>query len=574
MLLKSGLRKEWMSIVFIVLGSLPSANLYAVAQSPEGIEQQLRADLSRRQYSRDMLPAIEMTERSLAATSESDSKPADWVDQWPKGRCVTIKSFNLPGLLLLPTSLVTQVQSLVQPNSGQCVDPERVSGITQTINSLFASQGWGTTRAYVPDNAFRNGTLTMRVELGASNNLSGDHASGGPAGSSEVKTGGRRLSLLEYAPDYDNNRVVINDASISAPVDTSAQPRARIRSVRRHWLGSRFSLAGESQNMSDERRGHIDVVADDLASSNDALQFQYKRSSANRLEARSQGFGFDYSFPWLSNDFAVNFERYDYEDTVVGSDRIYEVSGDTRVIDFSGRRTLLDFNGTRLESLMGLSTKENNSFEDGYRLDSSSRQYTIMRFEGRLSQDLWLDTTAVTSLSAERGLDAFGAGDTDIPEADGTSQFSKYTFYGSLSKPVWLWTWGLSGRYQYTPDILPGSEKMLIAGSSLVSGFSGQSLVAGQGGWLRFDANSPAVPFPLTSTLTSDVRLSLLKGWAPNIEGQTDSYGSASAAEVSLRLTGQRMSAGLSVGKMLGASSDAASPPELPDVKLSFSLGI
>ncbi|MDG5498985.1 ShlB/FhaC/HecB family hemolysin secretion/activation protein [Marinobacter sp. BGYM27] len=569
MLLKSGLRKEWVSIGFTLLGSLLSANLYAVAQSPETIEWQRQTDISRQLYNRDVLPAIDETEASLAATTKPDSKPADWVDQWPKGRCVTIKSFNLPGLLLLPTSMVTQVQSLVQPNSGQCVDPERVSGITQTINSLFASQGWGTTRAYVPDNALRNGTLTMRVELGASKSPADEVIS-----NAEIKTSGQRLSLLDYAPDYDSHDIVINDSAISAPVDSAAQSSARIHTVRRHWLGSRFSLAGESQNMSDERRGHIDVIADDLASANDALQFQYRRASANRLEARSQGFGFDYSFPWRNNDFAINFERYDYEDTVVGSDRIYEVSGDTRVIDFSGRRTLLDFNGTRLESLMGLSTKENNSFEDGYRLDNSSRQYTIMRFEGRLSQDLWLDTTAVTSLSAEQGLDAFGAGDNDIPESDGTSQFSKYTFYGSLSKPVWLWTWGLSGRYQYTPDILPGSEKMLIAGSSLVSGFGGQSLVAGQGGWLRFDASSPAVPFPLTSTLTSDVRLSLLKGWAPNTEGQSDNYGSASAAEVSLRLTGQRMSAGLSVGKMLGASSDAASPPELPDVKLSFSLGI
>jgi hemolysin activation/secretion protein len=355
--------------------------------------------------------------------------------------------------------------------------------------------------------------------------------------------------------------------------DTVERPAAQFGVSRREWLGSRFDLGGSSVDDGPDRRGRINLSAGNLASSSDYLSFNYKRALETRANSRSQGFGLGYSFPWRTNQFRIYADRSEYEDSVVGTDRKYDVSGDNLRFDFTGNRRLFSGMNTTFDGEFGLSVNESHysvDEEDGY---TSQRQLSVVNLTGKLAHYFGGNAKAIARLSAERGVKILGASADDWANTTGDPRFRKYSFYGSVTKPAWSWTWGMAGRYQYSPDELPYSERMTVVSSSLNSGFAGEYLSGIQGGWLRIDADSPRVPVSLITSLYSSVRVSLLKGWLPETERQSHNYGSASAAELTLRLEGEDIDAGLRIGHMLESSSDE-SRPSIPDISINASFAL
>lgn len=359
---------------------------------------------------------------------------------------------------------------------------------------------------------------------------------------------------------------------VSEPAGTVGRSEAQFGVSQKEWIGSRFALGGSSVNQGTDRRGRINISADNLANNSDYLSFNYDRSLETRASARSQGFGLGYSFPWHTNDFRIQADRSEYERSVVGTDRKYDVSGNSLTFDFTGNRTLFSNADTTFNSEIGLSVSEDRysvDEDDGY---TSRRQLSVANFSGEIEHYFGLNARAFSRFTVRRGVEVLGADADDWANTTGNPRFRKYSFYGSLSKPAGRWTWGLSGRYQYSPDELPYSERLTVASSSMNAGFAGEYLSGIQGGWLRLNADSPRIPVSLLTSLYSSVRISVLKGWLPETDRQAESR-SASAAQLTFLLEGNGIDAGLRLGQMLESSSDVSSP-SIPDISLNASFDL
>ena len=152
--------------------------------------------------------------------------------------------------------------------------------------------------------------------------------------------------------------------------------------------------------------------------------------------------------------------------------------------------------------------------------------------------------------------------------------FYKVAVSASLEQELFHWNCRAIGRYQFADEDLPSSEYLKVAGPSMFTGFNGQSVSVVRGGWLRLDTASPVWPVPFVDGVLSTVNFAVLQGWIPYSEVQASRYGKASAGQVSLRMQGRAFTANVSVGRMLGTSTNAMTMPDHPDVRFSLSLQI
>lgn len=508
---------------------------------------------------------------------------ADVQADWPHGRCVPIDSVRLPGLQLLSKRLVTRVYALIQPESRQCLDPERLDGLAQQINQVLEKEGEGEAVAELPVRPIVNRVLTLRFRDAAMGEPADGVFRSGQAAEANGASRSGRVVASEVMPSYTFGRWT-RPAGLAAvaPLETggktgsakTAAPSFSLHHVQRHWLASHLQIAGNTDRNRDGHSGRIGLEADNLIRTDHALRFNFNESGSQRIDNESETFAFHYAFPLAGNHFTFDANSYSYQSTVIGDDSKYESSGEGRTFGFSGRRSWLSWGGITLDSVLSLSSYQASYFEKGQWTEDSSRQMSTFTLESLSSHDLIFDVLAKTRFSVSSGLEVLG-NDYDIEDSlNQDDQFQKFAMAGSLTRELFSWQWGVSGQYQFTADDLPGSEYMLVAGPSMISGFNGQSLSAAEGGWLRFDANSPGFDMPLMPYLRSDLRLSVLRGWVPYEATQADRYGSASAAELSLQMEGRGIQAGFNVGRMLGASSLATTKPDMPDVSFSLSMGI
>lgn len=354
-----------------------------------------------------------------------------------------------------------------------------------------------------------------------------------------------------------------------------SEPYIEIRPADPTWLGDRISFGGDTVNTNGDYRGSLDLAASDITGANDALSLRYNRFLAGHAEGSNHGFGFGYSFPSSLGAITINGNLSDYEDSTTGGGRKYQISGDRQAVDASLRRHMFKLGDLRFDALMGLATEANTAFTEDDRVDDASRHLSSFWFETQMNCNIGIfGTSAFSSVSMQRGLTSLGADNDPWPGTDIDAEYRKYTFVGSLSQPVGRWNWNLKGHYQYSPDLIPGSQYMLVAGPSQISGFAGQGMYSQQGGWLRLDASSPWFPLLVLSNIHSSVRLSLLKGWVESTERQSNLRGTASAAEIALQLKSNGLTAGLRIGRMLGDSLSVMQKPDTPDVSLTLSISL
>lgn len=510
----------------LMLAGLVCVHSVARAQSAADVEQVIQQQQLDMQQQQDALTRAKQ-ERQRALDLRQWRHSLSAADLSPAAeQCLPVSKVRFQGFKVLSDDITARTADLVTPYLDHCLTTARLTQILSDINHLFQNEGLVTTSAFLPPQDLTTEALTIRVLVG------------------------------------------------EKPPQTPECTIANAFPARPSWLGERISLGGGSLSSRSDYHGRLDLAADDLTGLNDALIFNYDRSMATRFDARSQGFGFDYSFPWRYSTLSVNGNVYNYQNSVVGPDRKYQINGNNRVIDMSANHTLFANPSTRLDGQVSLISRESNRYTEGTRLDDSSRQFSILRVEGRLHHYLGFDTTAFTRFSADRGLNVFGADSDQHSVERGTTRFRTYSVFGSLGRTFWRWAWDLSGQYQYSPDVLPYSEQILVASSSLMSGFADQSLAGDQGGWVRLDANSPWFPMELMRGLHSNLRLSVLRGWVPQIDGQGDPYGAASAAELALQVKTDDLTAGMRVGRMLAESATNTRKPDHPDIAFTLSMNL
>lgn len=335
------------------------------------------------------------------------------------------------------------------------------------------------------------------------------------------------------------------------------------------WLLQSFYLDGERRGGQGDDRLKMGFAVDGLKGISDDLVLDSRWSMAQGARENTLDLGFGYARTWRNNRISIRGRSHEYQFMVAGAGGQKRLSGQRETLDLSLTRPLYSGGHASLDAVMVVSDYASEWYENGTWSGESRRRYSTVRLDGVLGRYIsLLDTDADARLSAEGcagvldGVHHNGCG-------EGLEQFHRYTFTGNLARSFRDWRLGVRGRYQYTPDELPYSQDIEVAGPSAMHGFAGQSLRGNQGGWLRVDTESPWHPL---LGLNSSVRLSVLRGWVEDDVGDSDQSASASAAEMALQFRGKHLHAGVKVGTVLEASGSGITEPDTPDFSMNLSV--
>ncbi|MFL1453562.1 ShlB/FhaC/HecB family hemolysin secretion/activation protein [Marinobacter sp. GN3S48] len=346
------------------------------------------------------------------------------------------------------------------------------------------------------------------------------------------------------------------------------------REEREHWLRSQLKFSGKTSLTSDGLDGAIGVSADNLVGRSDDVSFNYRDLQSRKDGSDFNSTSFHYRFPAGPNELSLKTSSSRYQRAVSNAGRRYNASGDSRALGIGASRPLFSRFGVAIDGIARHAGRDSRTFEEGSLVSESSYQLSSLGVKADGRHELVDGIHANTGILAVSGRE-YTATDYRLRDNVGEEdEFYKVAMSASIEQELWRWRWQIHGRYQFADEDLPVSEYLTVAGPSMIAGFNGQSVSAIRGGWLRMDTASPSWPMPFVDGVLSSVNFSVLHGWVPYTEMQSDRHGRASAGQVSLKLKGRAFSANVSVGRMIRTSTVAVTMPNNPDVRFSLTMGI
>lgn len=339
------------------------------------------------------------------------------------------------------------------------------------------------------------------------------------------------------------------------------------------YLSNRIEVSGSSSQSNDRSAGHLALAANGVIWSRHELGLQF-RDSASRKEGDGQkSLALRYSMPLVGNHLEVEVEESEYRGVLKQPGQQLDTSGDQSLFRFTATRSLGSVLGLDLHQVIRHSGRTTSVYEESEWVRDSSHQLSSIGLKCSSSQWLRGGLRASAQLTAVGGLE-YRSTEYAESETQDRTQFHRIELGALLQKQVLDWNLDLGGRYQFAPENLPGSERITVGGSALISGFNGQSVTSTEGGWLRINAASPSYQIPFASHFQSSLSLSVMRGWAPYETGDQQNLAAVSAGEISFNINADRFRANMTVGRLLDSGRSDVVVPSAPDVALSLHMGI
>ncbi|KXO11746.1 ShlB/FhaC/HecB family hemolysin secretion/activation protein [Marinobacter excellens] len=348
----------------------------------------------------------------------------------------------------------------------------------------------------------------------------------------------------------------------------------RLKATREHWLRSKFEFSGRTNDDSDRLDGTLNLGLKNMFGESHRADLRYADSKTYRVSNERKVLGFGYGLPVGRNQLRMELTNTAYDEVSRVEGARYQKAGRIRDVAVTGSRPLFSVSGYSIRGRAGYNSLTRSWTRQSDENHRNHYEVSTLGFEALGRHDLVGGFSlssgfrAVTGIETEAERTAVGYQDSQ------DDQFGRMLFTASLDREMLDWQWDLEGQYQIASADIPGSHRLQVAGSALSTGFSGQSLSVAEGGWLRLGSRSPTFNVPFFPQMLSSVRLSVLRGWVPDVSFQQDQSGHVTSGELSLGLTARKFSADVSVGRVLGTTTEAIVVPDHPDVRLSMSLKI
>lgn len=404
------------------------------------------------------------------------------------------------------------------------------------------------------------------------------------AGQAEVAQHQRTIGLLQQSMLWIRHHPEATDApasSSSVPASESAPammaPRAGSSSAaipissaaaREQWIGQKFFLRGEDHDIDQADRVRVGFETDRIPWVSNNLAVDGNWSTSQQPGDSTMDLGMAWRVPWGDNQLAFRGRLHEYENEV-DDDNISRVGGMRQTLEIDLARKLYDGRHANLDASVITTDVTRRWYEDDDLTNEERRSYSLVRLDGRLESYLpWLDASGGMGLTME-GCVALAAGDGQDSCGEQLGAFQRYNLTATLQRQWLNMDWGLHGEYQFTPDQLP-SWRYMEVGPGLMYGFGGQVLQGREGGWVRLDSVTRSRPLWSPLNLSTNLRFSLLRGWA---EAAADSHltSRASVAEVLWRISGESVSGGIRAGTMLDSAGPGIAATNVPDISVNVS---
>lgn len=367
----------------------------------------------------------------------------------------------------------------------------------------------------------------------------------------------------------------------SAPAAAHAESQAKalitgngeaqlLQPVREHWLRSRMTFSGSSDQDSRYQKGALNVGVTNLFRADHQASFQYTDSCALRVNEKRQGLRVNYGLGLGRGRLDFALTNKDYDKQVEDGAKRVQKQGRVRNLTLAGSRPLFSAWGYRFRGYASYTSVSKRWRLQSEGLQWSDYQVSTFGVTARGHHRLPGGFSLATGVTTDAGVEYELAGASEAGGAVHDEHFRRFLVTASLDREFRDWQFGLDGQYQAASKDIPGSHRIHVASSRLSGGFNGQSLKAIEGGWLRLGTRSPSVNLPLASHLRAHFKLLLLKGWVPAKTFQHEDAGQLVSGELVLGFVAREFRADFSIGRMLDTTTTALNKPGRPDMRFAM----
>lgn len=494
--------------------------------------------------------------------------------------CRDINEIRIEGATLLPGGVREQI---ARDYAGRCLAAKDLEAVLAAVTKFYIDKGYVTTRAYLPAQDLRSGTLAVMVVEGRIERY--EVRNTGRTGAAVSTRGafpgapGDRLNLRDLEQGIDQiNGVASNSATLD--LQPGSQPGQSVVVVN-NTAGTPAHLYATYDTLGTPSTGKNSLSAtvsfDSLLGLNEVIAITRRQSVPHDGEHNSDLTALRASVPWGYSTLSYDANESNYTNTLqLASGNKLASQGRTLTQAFTLDRVVFRDQASRLSLSGRLQTQDSRSFLAGQFLEVASRKLTTLDIGANAFTQLG-SSIVNARLGYVGGLRGLGALEdpaylpADLPHA----QFEKYTLDAGFSsrfdvgsQPL-AWSTQFSG--QYSPYVLYGVQQMLIGGWSSVRGSLLNSLSGDSGYFVR---NELSLPWQVTAAqqpLSGRVYLGYDFGRVSNNAPELAS-GSMSGATVGMALHWRSLSAEVFASRALHLPSYFSNESTLYGVRLSFAL--
>lgn len=401
--------------------------------------------------------------------------------------CFPIKTITLEGATLLSAKEIAQ---LIKPYEGTCMGYNAIGALIQDITNLYIDKGYVTSRAMIPSQNLKEGSLKLLVQEGKVENI--ELNSNGLREKLRLSTAfpglkGGLLNLRDLEQGIDQmNRLSSSRAELKLwPGKDVGGTKVVITDKVQDTARGTVSYDNYGQSSTGINRLRVGLEKDNLLSLNDSLSFNYIGSRDTNALA------FSGSVPYGYWTFSLDSSYSEYFSVL---DEAAEMFGTSWNNTITANRVIHRGKNSQTALLGALNLKESSRLLNDIYL--TPQPMTVARFGAthtqRTDRSVWyFDGTysrGLSMLGATRDMPGLSA---DSPRA----QFDKLDGGVTYLRPFSLGRVNASLRGQYAFDSLYGSEQINMGDSSTVRGFSGAGIAGDSGLYSRneFSFTMPSI---------------------------------------------------------------------------------
>ncbi len=505
--------------------------------------------------------------------------------------CFDIHKIDVTGVTKISSYKIGKIKRDFVNN---CLSVQDLNLILKQITGLYIDKGYIASRAYLPEQDLKDGTLEISVVEGQMEALIWDADK--TKNRTQLQTAfpnrqGKIVNLRDIEQGVDQiNRLQSNNAQMQLEAGSKlGQSILAIKNQQsKPWYGS-ISFDNLGSESTGKYKSAITLGYDDLLDMNDSFSLSYSRSlnefpyqygpEKNKL---SDSLNINYSVPYGYWTFSLAGSLSHYETSIQGIFSEIRTSGRSDSWSVTADRVLHRDQKSKTSLSSTFLRKSNESFLMNSLIESSSRALTTANLSLTHSRQM-LGGQVLATGTYERGLKLFGAfNDKTAADDSPKGQFDKLSWSLGYTAQTQAkgWTFGFDSQFsgQWSDDLLFGSEQFSIGGISSVRGVM-SSLHAGNNGFLS--RNELSIALPKTGEKFMDI-----------VFGQAEFYGAIDIGQVfeqsefdidgdslvggavGLRTKGGKFSIDLTYSDLISGSSSIQSTLDEPGVyyaKGSFS---
>jgi len=414
--------------------------------------------------------------------------------------CRNIERIEISGAELLPSSVRAD---LVRDYAGRCLAASDLEAILAALTRSYIERGYITTRAYLPAQDLRSGTLQVAVVEGSIERFelkqSGREGVRPNLAGAFPARAGDRLNLRDLEQGIDQiNSLASNNATLD--VQPGSEPGRSVVLVN-NAASTPLHLFTTWDNLGTPSTGRYaasaTVSADGLLGLNEVIAVTRRQAAPYDSEHHAELSALHVAVPWGYSTLSYDLSESTYTNALhLPSGTRLDSEGRTLSQSLALDRAVYRDQASRVSLGARLSNQDSRSFLGGEFLDVASRKLSSLdlgvsaftQVAGGILNGRVAGVQGLTSFGAEQDADWLP---DDVPHAQGRRMaldlgYSRRFETGAL--PL-VWSSQFSG--QYSNDVLYGLQQMLVGGPSSVRGSLVNALSGDSGYYLRNELSVP-----------------------------------------------------------------------------------